>query len=104
MFPLYPPYNGNPVNAQEHFNLSPREYSASDYHSLVVASAQVKQAYCSSWYTGTEFRDYAGTVYISPPTPIIIPSEARYDGIAPMQLQPTINPPYPWEVRNATYY
>ena len=67
------------------------------YNALVGVAAIPEQTYLPSSYTGLEFKDYAGIVYITPPDPIIIPSRQRYDGIAPMRLQPSINPPYPYD-------
>jgi hypothetical protein len=93
--------NGNPLNNQEHNNLTPFEYSNPSelkiYNALSRSSATFDQTYLQSTYTGLEFKDYAGIVYISPPNPIIIPSRQRYDGIAPLSLQPSINAPYPYD-------
>jgi len=93
--------NGNPLNNIEHWNQSPAEYSVPQerkyYDAIDNNNAVLKQTYLPSTYTGLEFRDYAGVVYISPPNPIIIPSRSHYDGIAPMSLQPSINPPYPYD-------
>ena len=93
--------NGNPLYNQEHNNLPPVDYSVPQerkiYNALGMSNAISEQTYLPSSYSGVEFRDYAGIVYISPPNPIIIPSRQRYDGIAPMKLQPSIDPAYPYD-------
>lgn len=93
--------NGNPIFNQEHNNLSPREYSVREenaiYNALQMNDALLQQTYLPSTYSGLEYKDYAGIVYISAPNPIIIPSRSRYDGIAPMKLQPSLDPPYPYD-------
>lgn len=96
--------NGYPLNNLEHDNLTPREYSlpierrlASAYGSQVI-DAVGKQTYLPSEYTGVRFDDYAGIVFITPPVPTILPNIPLYNGIAPLGLQPQIDPPYPYEV------
>ncbi len=93
--------NGQPLNNIEHWNQSPEQYSVPQerkiYNALGNNDAVLQQTYLQSTYSGVEFRDYAGVVYISPPNPIIIPSRSHYDGIAPMNLMPSINPPYPYD-------
>lgn len=96
--------NPNVIQSVEHYGIAPRDYSNSDYQSLVVAETALLQTYGATNYTGVRFDNYAGIVVVLPPSPIYNPSEARYDGIAPIDLQPKIDPPYPWEIPNATYY
>lgn len=90
--------NPNVANSVEHYGLSPREYSSSDYRSTVVARTSINQDYKASEYSGTEFRNYAGIVSVGIGSPIYLPSEPAYNAIAPMFLMPTVNAPYPWEI------
>jgi len=94
--------NGQVINSVEHWGLSPEQYSVKpelvEYNGLrKFSNAIPEQTYLQSSYTGLEYKDYAGIVYIVPPNPIYIPSRSRYDGIAPMNLMPSINPPYPYD-------
>ncbi len=93
--------NGIAANNQEHGGLAPEQYSnrqeIEEYNALRTSSPIENQTYLQSSYSGVEYKNYAGIVVISPPNPIVIPSRQRYDGIAPMRLQPSINPPYPYD-------
>lgn len=96
--------NGNVVNSVEHYGLAPEQYSNSQevkyygYLQDTVAEAASKQTYLPGMtYSPFQFRDYAGLFLITPSNPIIIPSDRAYQGIAPMELQPSIDVPYPYQ-------
>lgn len=95
--------NGNPLNNLEHNNLSPKEYSVPQERAIYPAYSAgeihtfSKQTYLRTEYNPFKYDNYAGTVYIAPPNPIYLPKINVYNGIAPMRLQPSINPLYPWE-------
>lgn len=88
--------NGNPLNNLEHNNIPPREYSASNYHAYLTSV--YAQSYCQTPWNEYKFDDYAGDVYIIPPRPIYLSTEIPYNGIAPLKLMETINPPYPYDL------
>ena len=97
--------NGNVINSVEHNGLSPYDYSNRQelayYDNLQQNFSPVSdQTYLPFQYNQFRFDDYAGIFVISPPNPIIIPSEPAYNGIAPMKLMPTIDPPYPYDLVN----
>ena len=95
--------NGNPINNLEHDNLSPVDYSngieRKYYNALPQSQVTTMrdQTYLRTYYDQFEYRNYAGDVFIMPPYPIYLPKINVYNGIAPMQLQPSIDPLYPWE-------
>lgn len=96
--------NGNVVHSIEHNGLAPEDYSLAqevDYYNALgdtVAETVKKQTYLPGlYYSPFRFDDYAGLFLITPPNPIIIPSERSYQGVAPMKLQPSIETPYPYD-------
>lgn len=98
--------NGRVIAGQEHFDLTPFEYSNDQEReqaaALETAPAPEKQTYLPFWYNSFRYLNYAGIFIFTPPNPVIIPSRRAYNGIAPMRLQPTINPPFPYEL-NTNY-
>lgn len=95
--------NGNPINNLEHNNLSPVEYSIPQeiaLYSFLTAQQKAsfaEQSYLRTYYDEYNYTDYAGAVFIMPPNPIILPKINVYNGIAPLDGQPQIDPPYPWQ-------
>lgn len=88
--------NGNPINNLEHWNELPRAYSASNYEAYLTSI--YAQTYLQTAWNEFLFTDYAGEVYIIPPRPTFLSTEIPYNGIAPLKLMETINPPYPYDL------
>lgn len=97
--------NGNVIHGVEHDGKSPFEYSNREqleYYDAIQTNfhdAVALQTYLPGMnYNPLRFDNYAGIFVFTPPNPIILPSEPAYNGIAPMSLMPTIDPPYPYDL------
>lgn len=88
------------ISGNEHNGLAPLQYSESNYVPAFTTGYYRFNliGYCQSKINPYKYDNYAGTFRTKLVRPTIVPDVgSNYTGIAPYDLMPTLNLPYPYE-------